>query len=95
MSSCGPNFSELRQRLLEYVRLRLQSGEFTERYLARLAGLSQSHLHNALKGARRLSDQSADLLLRCLRITVLDLLTPQERGPSPQPGRRPPARGQL
>jgi len=71
-------FADLHRRLIEFVRLRIQRGEFTERSLARRAGLSQPHLHNALKGARNLSVQSADALLHCLRIGVADLLASEE-----------------
>lgn len=72
-------FAELHRRLIQYLQAQLQCGELTERRLARLAGLSQPHLHNVLKGVRRLSDDLADQILRHLRISLLDLLTPEER----------------
>jgi transcriptional regulator with XRE-family HTH domain len=71
-------FLQLQQRLLENLRLRVQSGESTERGLARLAGLSQPHLHNVLKGKRFLSIEMADEILRNLEIEVLDLIQPEE-----------------
>ncbi len=98
-------FEDLHHRLLDHLRARLQCGEITERRLARLAGLSQPHIHNVLKGTRRLSNELADQILRQLRISLLDLLTPEERCaparlwvwhpapalPQPRRGRRPTA----
>lgn len=72
-------FEDLHRRLIAHLNGRLQRGELTERRLARLAGLSQPHLHNVLKGSRRLSNLLADQILRRLEITLLDLLTPEER----------------
>ncbi|MBS1856033.1 MAG: XRE family transcriptional regulator [Acidobacteria bacterium] len=71
-------FLQLQQRLLEHLRLRVQSGEATERGLARLAGVSQPHLHNVLKGKRLLSVEMADEILRNLQIGVLDLIQPAD-----------------
>jgi AraC-like DNA-binding protein len=68
--------------LLALFRARLQqkirNGEITERGLARLAGISQSHLHNALKGARVLRPCTADRVLRAVRLDVRDLLAAEE-----------------
>jgi len=85
-------FADLHQRLIRHIRARLDRGETTERRLARQAGLSQSHLHNVLKGARSLSNALADRLLRQLEISVLDLLSPEERPlcPDPDPLHQPP-----
>jgi len=71
-------FLDLQQRLLEHLRHRVQSGEATERSLARIAGLSQPHLHNVLKGKRLLSIDMADEILRNLQICVFDLIPPEE-----------------
>ncbi len=71
-------FEVLQNRLIANVRIRLQNGELTERRLARLTGVSQSHMHNVLKGARLLSPGLADEILRQLRITLLDLFEPDE-----------------
>src|SRR5437879_9983781 len=71
-------FEVLRLRLIADVRGRVQRGEVTERRLARLTGISQPHLHNIINGVRSLSPTMADLLLRQLQITVLDLLSAQE-----------------
>ena len=70
----GMNFELLQLRLIAYVHDCVQSGEVTERGLARVTGISQSHLHNMLKGVRVLSPPMADLILRHLQITVVDLL---------------------
>lgn len=85
-------FADLHQRLIRHIRARLDRGEITERRLARQAGLSQSHLHNVLKGARNLSNDLADRLLRQLEISVLDLLSPEERArcPNLEPPLHPP-----
>lgn len=77
-------FEDLYRRLLLHLRQRVRAGELTERGLARLTGLSQPHLHNVLKGARRLSAPLADQLLRRLRLSLLDLLTAEERAACPQ-----------
>jgi transcriptional regulator with XRE-family HTH domain len=83
-------FESLQLRLIEHVQERVQRGELTERGLARRTGISQPHLHNVLKGARVLSPQMGDLLLRHLHITLLDLLHADEfAGPSPDGTRFP------
>jgi plasmid maintenance system antidote protein VapI len=71
-------FELLQLRLIAHVQLRVHRGELTERGLARHTGISQSHLHNMLKGARVLSPQMADILLHHLHITLLDLLDEDE-----------------
>ncbi len=71
-------FQELQARLVAALKARLQNGELTERRLARLTGISQPHMHNVLKGARILSPEAADRVLRCLRLLVLDLITAPE-----------------
>lgn len=58
----------------EEIRRRVQNGEITERGLARAAGLSQPHVHNVLKGARVMSPDSADRLVRALGLSATDLL---------------------
>lgn len=72
------DFQELEQRFLDHVRERIRSGEMTERQLARLAGISQPHVHNVLKGKRLFSTALADTVLRVLRLDLLDLLRPEE-----------------
>jgi transcriptional regulator with XRE-family HTH domain len=81
----GPSmtFADLQRRLVEHLRRRIQSGETTERGLARIAGISQPHLHNVLKGKRVLSVEMADEILKNLEITVLDLIPSDLLGRSP------------
>lgn len=71
-------FESLQQRLIAHVHGLVQRGELTERGLARRTGISQPHLHNMLKGARVLSPPMADLILRQLHMTVLDLLEAED-----------------
>ena len=71
-------FGHLQQRLVNHLRHRIRSGETTERGLARIAGLSQPHLHNVLKGKRLLSMEMADEILRNLEIDLVDLIEPGE-----------------
>jgi transcriptional regulator with XRE-family HTH domain len=72
------DFQELERRFIEHLRYRIRSGELTERRLAKLAGISQPHVHNVLKGKRIFSLGMADLILHVLRIDLLDLLHPDE-----------------
>lgn len=74
----GMNFQELRRRLIADLRERVRSGEATERGLARTTGVSQPHMHNVLKGKRRLSLETTDEILRQLDMEVLDLVEPWE-----------------
>jgi transcriptional regulator with XRE-family HTH domain len=68
------SFQALQQHLLDAVRARVQNGDITERGLAKLAGLSQPHVHNILKGVRIPSLAVSDVLLRKLHISIADLL---------------------
>jgi len=72
------NFWELERRLLADIRERVRRGDLTERGLARLAGVSQPHIHNVLKGKRDLSIETADAILSALGIDLLDLLETRE-----------------
>jgi transcriptional regulator with XRE-family HTH domain len=67
-------FRTLRTRLIHAVNARVQNGEFTERGLAKLLGISQPQIHNVLKGARNLRWELADRLLGNLGMTVSELL---------------------
>ncbi len=72
-------FEILHARLIAAIRSRVRNGEMSERGLARLAGISQPHMHNVLKGARSLSSGSADIILRSLRMNIFDLLEDEDR----------------
>jgi transcriptional regulator with XRE-family HTH domain len=77
-------FSTLQNRLITAVRQRVRDGQLTERRLARLAGISQPHLHNVLKGVRTLSPEIGDRILGELKLSVRDLLeTPEALDHSP------------
>ncbi len=71
-------FEALQARLIASVNARIHNGEFSERALARLVGISQPQLHNVLKGARRLHVPLADAFLAKLHISLLDLLSSEE-----------------
>jgi len=66
-------FQEAQLRLLAYVRGRIQCGDLTERRFARLIGISQPHAHNVLKGARNLSPEIFDSILKYFHMSLLDL----------------------
>jgi plasmid maintenance system antidote protein VapI len=68
------SFQALRSRLIRFVNLRIKNGDFTERGLARILGISQSQIHNVLKGARRLQPELADHLMAKLDVSLVDLL---------------------
>jgi transcriptional regulator with XRE-family HTH domain len=77
-SSGRVTFWELKTRLITTVNARILNGEFTERGLARILGISQPQIHNVLKGARRLSVDVADRLLTILGLSLMDLLREEE-----------------
>lgn len=93
-------FETLLWKLRDRLNREVRNGRLTERGLARLVGLSQSHTHNVLKGARILSPYVADKILSGLGMTVLDLLeddgadTPggDEEAAAPRPAVRRPRR---
>lgn len=72
------SFRLLQARLIKTVNTRIQNGEFSERGLAKLLGISQPQIHNVLKGARKLNVELADRLFWGFGLTVLDLLDDQE-----------------
>jgi transcriptional regulator with XRE-family HTH domain len=72
------DFQELERRFIEHLRQRIRSGELTERKLARMAGISQPHVHNVLNGKRVFSLSMADTILQVLKLDVLDLIKPEE-----------------
>jgi hypothetical protein len=71
-------FEMLQARVISCVNIRIKNGDFTERGLARMLGISQPQIHNVLKGARKLRPELADRLLRQLEMTVLDLFETPE-----------------
>ncbi len=73
-------FATLHRRMLSHVRGLLANGELTERGLARMAGVSQPHIHNVLKGARVLTSDVGDLLIGALELSLLELAESEELG---------------
>jgi plasmid maintenance system antidote protein VapI len=71
-------FRDLQDRLISFVVMKIRNGEFTERRLARVLGVSQPQLHNVLKGARPLKPEFADCLFKHFEIGVIDLLSRAE-----------------
>ena len=71
-------FREAQLKLLAYVVDRIHNGELTERGFARLMGISQPHVHNVLKGARNLSPEIFDLILKYFHMSLLDLASVEE-----------------
>ncbi len=71
-------FTLLQRRLIAETRARIRNGELSERGLSRKIGLSQPHMHHILAGKRGLRPAVADSILRELRISVLDLIGPDE-----------------
>src|SRR5260370_31358063 len=55
------------------ARERIHKGEVSERGSARLIGISQPHAHNVLKGARKLSPEIFDSILKTFKMSLLDL----------------------
>lgn len=78
--------TELIHLLCGHLAFRIRRGDFTERGLARQIGISQPHLHNVLKGARALSPHTADLILRRMGLSILDVIPPDATAPRKGPG---------
>jgi len=64
----------MQRQLIEIARERVHAGEFSERRLAHLCGLSQPHMHNVLNGIRLLSNEAAGSLMRALDMEIPDLV---------------------
>lgn len=71
-------FALIQKRLLELLRYRLRNGDFTERGLGRVVGISQPHIHNVLKGVRVLSPDLSDMLITGLDLSLVELLGAEE-----------------
>lgn len=89
-------FDTLRARLIELVNARIHGGDVTERGLSRIMGLSQSQIHNVLKGARKLQPELADRLMGKFSLTILDLMDNSEAPvPMDTPIRKAPGRAEV
>ncbi len=69
----GQSLAALIERLRAAANARIRSGRLTERGLARLAGLSQPHVHLFLHGARGVTVEAADRLLAALNLPAGEL----------------------
>ncbi len=67
-------FEDAQFKLLAYIRNRIRNGELTERALARQIGISQPHVHNALKGVRTFSPKVLDSILRRFQLSLFELI---------------------
>lgn len=74
----NPDYRTLQHRMLDIARATVRNGDFTERGLARHLGISQPHLHNLLCGARALTPAVLEVMLRGMRLSLLDLFTTDE-----------------
>lgn len=74
----GPGFERLLHRLIRRLRSVLTNGEFTERGLARLTGISQPHLHHILAEKRSLTPHVADAILASVGWGIGDLISDEE-----------------
>jgi hypothetical protein len=71
-------FEEAQYRAVARIRDLIHRGEWTERGFARWIGVSQPHIHNVLKGQRKLSRNLLDKILRSLHLSIADLCTKTE-----------------
>ncbi|MBI3666605.1 MAG: helix-turn-helix transcriptional regulator [Acidobacteria bacterium] len=74
-------FRDLEERLLACLSEKVRRGEISERRLALLAGYTQPHMHNVLKGIRGVHRDLADAILRHMHISVEDLLDEEQPRP--------------
>lgn len=68
-------FEALAERLIARLNSLVQRGDASERGLAKLAGVSQPHLHNLLAGRRGLTFNVADRLLKIVNLPLASLLS--------------------
>ena len=71
-------FDDLAQRLVRDLAKLIRSGAVTERRLAGMVGVSQPHLHNVVNGLRKLTPTVADLIMKRLDWSLLDLVESAE-----------------
>src|SRR5437867_3568767 len=76
-------FQELEERLLGLLNQMVRRGEISERRLARLSGYTQPHIHNVLKGVRKVNARLADAMLQSLEISMEDLLEARTQAEAP------------
>ncbi len=77
-------FGQLAELLRSHLKLLISQGAVSERYLAKLTGYSQPHIHNVLKGKRGLNLELADRILAALNISLDDLQSETEPVDQPE-----------
>lgn len=71
-------FTSLQDNLRKALLQRIEEGELTGLRLAEQTGFKQAHISNFLNRKRGLSVEGMDKVLRVQRLSVLDLLDPEE-----------------
>jgi plasmid maintenance system antidote protein VapI len=72
------DFEEMQKRFVGFLQESVRNGQLTERGLARITGVSQPHIHNALKGKRLFSMGTSDQILSRLHMDLLDLVQAED-----------------
>ena len=72
------NFADLQESLRRLLSARIETGELTGVGLARRTGMRQSHISNFLNRKRAFSVKGMDRVLRAEKISILDLVPPDE-----------------
>jgi phage repressor protein C with HTH and peptisase S24 domain len=73
-------FRKLQERLRQLLLASIAAGELTGLQVAQMAGFQQAHISNFLNRKRALSLDAMDRVLGALRLSVMDLLDPDEVG---------------
>ena len=73
-------FQKLQERLRQLLLASIVAGDLTGMEVAQMAGFQQAHICNFLNRKRSLSLDGMDRVLTALRLSVLDLLDPEEVG---------------
>ncbi|MEO8727725.1 MAG: S24 family peptidase [Acidobacteriaceae bacterium] len=71
-------FSNLKDNLRRAVLRKIEAGEITGQRLAQLTGFQQAHISNFLNRKRSLSLEGLDKVLSVEKMSILDLLDPNE-----------------
>jgi phage repressor protein C with HTH and peptisase S24 domain len=73
-------FRKLQERLRQLLLASIAAGDLTGMQVAQMAGFQQAHISNFLNRKRALSMDAMDRVLGALRLSVMDLLDPDEVG---------------
>lgn len=71
-------FRALQENLRKQLWARIEAGKLTGLGLAAMTGFKQAHISNFLNGKRGLSLEGMDRVLKMQKLSVLDLLDPEE-----------------